>query len=119
MKGFVYSAGASTPRSSLFKLKQGATFDFGGRTIPEVLVAKAFRIPQDATLHHSFITYEGRTFSVYGFNSPTFPLNGAIMAKKKTTEWRGDVIVFSLGLFKPLLKAPNFRKKTMDTIACM
>ncbi|KAJ3544296.1 hypothetical protein NMY22_g2827 [Coprinellus aureogranulatus] len=115
VKGYVYGSGRITTRIAMFNLHD-SHLDHSDRKIPDVKVDGFFNAPEDATIYHSFIKCHGSEFSVYGFTHPGFDVNHVIKSIQDV-DWRGDVVIFQLGINKPLLRSPVFKKVTVNKVA--
>ncbi|KAJ3532382.1 hypothetical protein NMY22_g7764 [Coprinellus aureogranulatus] len=115
VKGYVYESGRITTRTLMFQLKS-THLKYNKRRIPEVKIDAFFNAPRDALVSHSFIKYRGSEFLVYGFTHPSFEVNHVIKSVGDV-DWKGDVVVFQVGVVKPLLRSPAFKRDTVDRVA--
>jgi hypothetical protein len=91
----------------------------GIRAIPDLRIGSVFRRPSGRVIHRSFVKYQGRTFLVYGFTCDQWPVNRLISGFKKTTLWKGDVVVACVGSRTALLRNPRFPVSTLSHVVSL
>ncbi|KAG2010580.1 hypothetical protein CC2G_013395 [Coprinopsis cinerea AmutBmut pab1-1] len=115
-RAFVYPVGAARRRQVSFRLSAKVKIRVGFRWFPRINLREHFtEMPRIGCRVHRSIVFVGpHTFLVFGYSSPELPSSASLSLVKKSTVWRGDIAIFSLGLRNRLLRKPRASKKVMD-----
>lgn len=89
---------------------------------PSVHVEPIFlssRGPEPLMIHRCEVTVGTQRFLIYGYTSDSYGINRSLRSVRTHSVWRGEVVIFGMGVRVPILYRPRAKKIIMETAVAL